>query len=77
MVETQKKVEELKKTYLSWSLHDSDVRREGIKEGKLETARNLIIKNKLDLEDIADCTGLSLETVEQLEKELKDKSVLQ
>ena len=29
MVETQKKVEELKKTYLSWSLHDSDVRREG------------------------------------------------
>ena len=77
MVETQKQVEELKKTYLSWSLHDSDVRREGIKEGKLETARNLIIKNKLDLEDIADCTGLSLETVEQLEKELKDKAVLQ
>ena len=29
MVETQKKVEELKKTYLSWSLHDSDVHREG------------------------------------------------
>ncbi len=33
MVETQKKVEELKKTYLSWSLHDSDVRREGKREG--------------------------------------------
>ena len=74
MVETQKKVEELKKVYLSWSLHDSDVRREGRKEGiaigeeraKLEAARNLIIKNKLDLEDIADCTGLPLETIEEL-----------
>ena len=36
MVETQKKVEELKKTYLSWSLHDSDVRREGKREGLQE-----------------------------------------
>ena len=36
MVETQKKVEELKKTYLSWSLHDSDVRREGIQQGRKE-----------------------------------------
>ena len=71
MVETQKKVEELKKTYLSWSLHDSDVRREGIKEGKLETAQNLIIKNKLALEDIADCTGLPIETVQQLAEQLK------
>ena len=91
MVETQKKVEELKKTYLSWSLHDSDVRREGRKEGiaigekrgkeqgrseaKLEAARNLIIKNKLDLEDIADCTGFSLETVQQLAEQLKAESV--
>ncbi len=75
MVETQKKVEEMKKTYLSWSLHDSDVRREGRREGiqeaKLEAARNLIIKNKLDLEDIADCTALPLETVQQLAEELK------
>ena len=33
MVETQKKIEELKQTYLSWSLHDRDVRHAGIKEG--------------------------------------------
>ena len=33
MVKAQKKIEGLKKTYLSWSLHDYDVRNEGIAEG--------------------------------------------
>ncbi len=78
MVETQKQVEELKKTYLSWSLHDSDVRREGKREGiqegiaigeeqaKLEAARNMLAKNKLTLEEISDYTGLPLETIEGL-----------
>ncbi len=46
-------------------------------EAKLETAQNLIVKNKLDLEDIADCTGLPLETVQQLAEELKSEPVLQ
>ena len=80
MVETQKKVEELKKTYLSWSLHDSDVRREGRKEGiaigekrgieqgrseaKLENARNLLAKNVLSHKQIAQAVGLPLETIE-------------
>ena len=40
MVKAQKKIEGLKKTYLSWSLHDYDVRNEGIaigeKRGKAE-----------------------------------------
>ena len=53
MVETQKKIEELKQTYLSWSLHDRDVRHAGIKEGitigeeraKLEAARNMLLAN--------------------------------
>ena len=66
MVETQKKVEELKKTYLSWSLHDSDVRREARKEAKLEDARNMLAKNKLTLEEIAEYTGLPLETINEL-----------
>ena len=70
MVETQKEVEELKKTYLSWSLHDSDVRREGRKEGiqenKLENARNLLAMNVLSHEQIAQAVGLPLETIEEL-----------
>ena len=77
MVETQKQVEELKKTYLSWSLHDSDMRREGRKEGyeqaKLEAARNMLLEN-LPEETIARCTGLPLETVQQLANELKIKA---
>ena len=78
MVETQKKVEELKKTYLSWSLHDSDVRREGIAIGeeraKLEDARNFLLEN-LPEETIARCTGLPLETVQGLAENLKTKPV--
>ncbi len=86
MVETQKKVEELKKTYLSWSLHDSDVRREGIaigeargekrgrSEAKLEAARNMLLEN-LPEETIARCTGLPLETVQQLAEQLKAEPV--
>ena len=73
MVETQKKVEELKKVYLSWSLHDSDVRREGRKEGiqenKLENARNLLAMNVLSHEQIAQAVGLSLEKVRELAEE--------
>ena len=82
MVETQKKVEELKKTYLSWSLHDSDVRREGKREGlqegrkegiqenKLENAQNLLAMNVLSHEQIAQAIGLPLETVRELAEEL-------
>ncbi len=78
MVETQKKVEELKKVYLSWSLHDSDVRREGIQQGrkegiaigeeraKLEAARNMLAMNLLSHEQIAQAVELPLETIEEL-----------
>ena len=78
MVETQKKVEELKKVYLSWSLHDSDVRREGKKEGiqenKLENARNLLTMNVLSYEQIAQAVGLPLETVQKLANQLQAKA---
>ena len=81
MVETQKKVEELKKTYLSWSLHDSDVRREGIAIGekrgeeraKLEAARNMLLTNLGTIEQIAAVQALPLETVQKLAEELKQK----
>ena len=81
MVETQKKVEELKKTYLSWSLHDSDVRREGRKEGiaigeehaKLEAARNMLSQG-VEAEKIVQWLELPLETVQQLANELKIKA---
>ena len=73
MVETQKKVEELKKVYLSWSLHDSDVRREGKREGyeqaKLEAARNMLLKNIGTIEQIAEIIGLPLEKIRELAEE--------
>ena len=57
------------------NLHDYDIMEEAKLEAKLEDARNLVIKNKLDLEDIADCTGLPLETVQQLAEQLKAEPV--
>ena len=82
MVETQKKVEELKKTYLSWSLHDSDVRREGKREGyeegrseaKLEAARNMLLTNLGTIEQIAAVQDLPLETVQNLAEELNKEA---
>ncbi len=71
MVKTQKKIEELKQTYLSWNLHDSDMRHEGMKEAKLGNARNLLVMNVLTHEQIAQAVGLPLETIEGLAKELK------
>ena len=82
MVKTQKNIEELKQTYLSWSLHDSDVRHEGMKEGisigekrgeeraKLEAARNMLMEGD-SAEKISRCTDLTLETVQKLAEQLK------
>ncbi|MBR3813972.1 MAG: hypothetical protein IKK38_08870, partial [Spirochaetaceae bacterium] len=76
LVEQNKQDEQFRSEYMRCNLHDYDIMEEGIRQGKqeakLEDARNLIIKNKLDLEDIADCIGLPLETVQQLAEELKD-----
>ncbi|MBO7486768.1 MAG: Rpn family recombination-promoting nuclease/putative transposase [Spirochaetaceae bacterium] len=75
MVETQKQIEELKQTYLSWSLHDRDVRHEGRKEGmkeaKLEDAQNLLVMNVLTHEQIAQVVGLPLETIDELAAKLQ------
>ena len=93
MVETQKAVETNKKFYLSWSLHDTDVRLEGIrigekrgeKRGKKEgmnekavaTAKNFLKMNILTHEQIAKGVGLPLEKIEELAAELTKESVLQ
>ena len=70
MVEEQKKIEELKQTYLSWRVHDDDVRYEGFQEGvsqkAIENARNLLAMNILTHEQIAQAIGLSLEKVNEL-----------
>ena len=42
-----------------------------VEETKIEGARNLIMMNVLSYEQIAQATGLSLETVQQLAEELK------
>ena len=68
---------------MRFNLHDYDIMEEGKEQGiaigveqgrseaKLEAARNMLIKNKLSMEEITDYTGLPLETVQQLMKNLK------
>ena len=48
----------------------------GRSEAKLEDARNMLMEN-LPAETVARCTGLSLETVQQLNEQLKAKLGLQ
>ena len=82
MVEKQKKIEANKKLYFTWSLHDYDVknegirigRREGIKLGeqkgiesnKLENARKLLTMKLGTHEQISEAVGLPLEKIEEL-----------
>jgi len=73
-VEKSKDNQKLRSEYLAMNLHDRDIKKQAYKEGalqtKLETARNLFSFN-LSLEQIMQATGLPLETVEQLAKEVK------
>ena len=83
MVETQKAVESNKKFYLSWSLHDTDVRLEGIRigekrgkkegmnEAKIANARNLLAMKLGTHEQIAQAVELSQEKIEELAKEIE------
>ena len=52
------------------NIHDFDIMEEAKTEAKVEAARNMLMKKKFLLEDIADCTDLPLETVPQLANEL-------
>ena len=76
-VEKAKQNQELRSYYLSMNIHDSDIRRVALAEGKqigllegaeqkaIETAKNLI-KEGLSAEQIARCTDLPLEKVQEL-----------
>jgi predicted transposase/invertase (TIGR01784 family) len=84
-VEKAKQNQELRSYYLSMNIHDSDIRRVALAEGKqiglqegleqgltqgaeqkaIETAKNLI-KEGLPAEQIARCTDLPLEKVQEL-----------
>ena len=72
-VEKAKQNQELRSYYLSMNIHDSDIRRVALAEGreqgaeqtKIETAKNMIHKN-IPLETIAECTSLPLEKVQEL-----------
>ena len=51
--------------------YDTDIavqREEAYEEAKIETAKNFLSEN-LPIEQVARCTGLSLQTVEQLAKQ--------
>ncbi len=47
----------------------SSVVDEMLKEGKKEVARRLLTNGKLSLEEIAECSGLSIDEVKQLQNE--------
>ena len=66
MVEKQKKIEANKKLYFTWSLHDYDVKKEGVEANKLENARKLLTMKLLTHEQISEAVGLPLEKIEEL-----------
>ena len=80
LVTTIKQQEFNRKEYSTVNIHDQDTFRrgklEGISEGiqqgelqaKIQTAKNMLNKN-IPIDVIAECTGLSQETVEQLAKD--------
>ena len=78
LVEKAKDNQKLRSKYLAMNLHDRDIKKQAYKEGiaqgalqtKLETARQGIAL-KLSLEQIVFLSGLPLETVKKLAKEIK------
>ena len=74
LVEKSKDNQKLRSEYLAMNLHDRDIKKQAYKEGALqkalETARQGIAL-KLSLEQIVLLSGLPLETVKELAKEIK------
>jgi predicted transposase/invertase (TIGR01784 family) len=81
MVEEQKENDKFRTEYLSMNLHDRDITRkaftEGIEQGisqgaeqaKIETAKEAL-KNNISIEIISKITGLSLEKITEIQKEI-------
>ena len=80
LVEESKINNKFRNDYLAMNLHDRDIRRVALAEGReqgaeqkaIETAKNLI-KEGLSAEQIARCTNLSVEKVQELANILFDK----
>ena len=81
IVERAKENKTFRGDYMIWGLAEYDAEQRGYKAGvaagieqnAIETAKNCIKKN-IPLEIIAECTGLSLETVENLAESLLVKN---
>ena len=79
-----KMTERERKEYMDYCILADSLKEQGIaigekrgrSEAKLEDARNMLMEN-LSAETVARCTGLSLETVQQLAEQLKTEPVLQ
>ena len=85
LVEKSKDNQKLRSEYLAMNLHDRDIKKQAYKDGleegisqgfsqgalqkALETARNMLSRN-LTINVVCECTGLPLETVEKLAKEM-------
>jgi len=71
-----KQSEKFKGEYMMINIRDYEIadraKKEGIEQTKIETAKNFL-KMELTLEQIAEGTGLPLEKIQELQKELSTK----
>ena len=82
LVEKSKDNQKLRSEYLAMNLHDRDIKKQAYKDGleegisqgalqkALETARNMLADG-VSLDSVSKYSGLPLETVEELAKEVK------
>ena len=77
-MEKSKDNQKLRSEYLAMNLHDRDIKKQAYKEGleegalqtKLETARNMLADG-ISVDSVSKYSGLPLETVKELAKEVK------
>ena len=69
LVKKMKENEQLRQEYMAMNLHNYDMIRKGRQEQALEAARNALAMN-LSAEQASQITGLPLEQVLELQKEL-------
>ena len=74
LVEKAKDNQKLRSEYLAMNLHDRDIKKQAYKEGALqkalETARNMLADG-ISVDSVSKYSGLPLETVKELAKEVK------
>ena len=68
MVQTKKFEQTFINEYMAWNLHEQDVLERGRNEGRIETAKKLLLMG-LPFETIAKGTELSIEFIKQLSKQ--------